>query len=135
MQLFANLICATNKRIIDHRIMLQSHYKILRPGLMIFQKSIKKFVTALVLSLLLVPFSRYISPLTTIDGVQVYLAYLPMGLLIAMVFIYGRTAIIPLIISSAVTFSCVLHLSFVALASFVFCLIFPIIVCSIIARH
>lgn len=102
---------------------------------MIFQKSIKKFVTALVLSLLLVPFSRYISPLTTIDGVQVYLAYLPMGLLIAMVFIYGRNAIIPLIISSAVTFSCVLHLSFVALVSFVFCLIFPIIVCSIIARH
>ncbi|MFP2506896.1 EAL domain-containing protein [Buttiauxella gaviniae] len=102
---------------------------------MIFQKSLKKFVTALVLSLLLVPFSRYISPLTTIDGVQVYLAYLPMGLLIAMVFIYGRTAIIPLIISSVVTFSCVLHLSFVALASFVFCLIFPIIVCSIIARH
>ncbi|WP_241767193.1 EAL domain-containing protein [Buttiauxella noackiae] len=115
--------------------MLQSHYRILRPGLMIFQKSIKKFLTALVLSLLLVPFSRYISPLTTIDGVQVYLAYLPMGLLIAMVFIYGRTAIIPLIISSVVTFSFVLHLSFVALASFVFCLIFPIIVCSIIARH
>lgn len=104
-------------------------------GLMIFQKFIRKSVTALVLCLLFVPFSRYISPQTTIDGTLTYLAYLPVSLMIAMVFIYGRTAIIPLIVASFVTFSWCLHLSWVALAAFIFCLIFPIIICSMIARY
>ncbi|RJT20302.1 EAL domain-containing protein [Buttiauxella izardii] len=102
---------------------------------MIFQKCFRKSVTALVLCLLLVPFSRYISPLTTIDGDQVYLAYLPVSLMIAMVFIYGRAAIVPLIISSAMTFALFLHMSFVALVAFVFCLIIPIVICSLITRY
>lgn len=102
---------------------------------MIFKKTIRKHATALVLCLLLVPFSRYISPLTTMGGHQIYLSYLPISLMIAMVFIYGRAAIIPLIISLVVTFSWYLQLSLAALAVFVICLIFPIVVCSIITRY
>lgn len=102
---------------------------------MIFKKTIKKYVTALVLCLLLVPFSRYISPLATVGGHQIYLAYLPVSFMIAMVFIYGRVAILPLIISSVVTFAFCLQLSLIALTAFVICLILPIVVCSMIARY
>ncbi|TNV20244.1 sensor domain-containing phosphodiesterase [Buttiauxella sp. B2] len=102
---------------------------------MIFNTSIRKYATALVLCLLLFPFSRYISPLTTVGGHQIYLAYLPVSLMIAMVFIYGRVAIVPLIISSVVTFSFFLNFPFIALAAFIICLIFPIIICSMIVRY
>lgn len=102
---------------------------------MIFTKPIRKYVIALVLCLLLVPFSRYISPLTTVGGHQIYLAYLPVSLMIAMVFIYGRAAIIPLIVSSVVTFAFCLHFSLTALAAFIICLILPIVVCSMITRY
>ncbi|MEW7311819.1 EAL domain-containing protein [Buttiauxella gaviniae] len=102
---------------------------------MILNTTIKKSVTALVLCLLLVPLSRYISPSTTIDGKQIYLAYLPLSLMIAMVFIYGRVAILPLILASAAAFSLCLHFSFMPLMVFVFCLIFPITFCSFMARY
>ncbi|MGB7802325.1 EAL domain-containing protein [Buttiauxella sp.] len=102
---------------------------------MTFQKLLKKSVTALVLSLLFIPLSRYISPATIIEGKQIYLAYLPISFMIAMVFIYGRVAVIPLIIASTVTYSFCLNISWLSLIIFVFCLIFTITVCSMVARY
>ncbi|WP_183270120.1 EAL domain-containing protein [Buttiauxella sp. A111] len=102
---------------------------------MTFKKMIKKSVTALVLSLLFVPLSRYISPSTVIEGKQIYLAYLPISFMIAMVFIYGRVAIIPLLIASIAAYSFCLKISWFALLVFVFCLILTISLCSMMARY
>ena len=102
---------------------------------MSFKKMIKKFATALVLSLLLIPLSRYFSPATVIESKQIYLAYLPISFMIAMVFIYGRVAIIPLTIASLVAYSFCLNISLLGLIVFVFCLIFSISVCSMMARY
>ncbi|SUW62779.1 Cyclic di-GMP phosphodiesterase YfgF [Buttiauxella agrestis] len=102
---------------------------------MTFPIIIKKSLTALVLCLLLLPLSRYLSPSTIIDGKHTYLAYLPASFMIAMVFLYGRLAIIPLIIASIVTFSYSLDLATPALLAFTFSLIFPIAVCSLVTRY
>lgn len=102
---------------------------------MTFPIIIKKSLTALVLCLLLLPLSRYLSPSTIIDGKHTYLAYLPASFMIAMVFLYGRLAIIPLIIAAIVTFSYSLDLANLALLAFTFSLIFPIIICSLATRY
>ncbi|MCE0825460.1 EAL domain-containing protein [Buttiauxella sp. A2-C2_NF] len=102
---------------------------------MTFRKMIKKSVTALVLSLLLVPLSRYISPATVVESKQIYLAYLPISFMIAMVLIYGRLGIIPLIIASIIAYSFCLKISWFAVVIFVLCLVSAISVCCMMARY
>jgi FOG: EAL domain len=71
----------------------------------------RKFCVALVLSLIAIPFARFVSPKTVIDGLDIYLAWLPLSACFALILLFGRVAIIPLIISFAMVNSFVVHLS------------------------
>ncbi|NIF46428.1 EAL domain-containing protein [Enterobacter sp. Ap-1006] len=102
---------------------------------MIIYKMIKKIAVALALCLLLIPFSRYISPTTVVDGHKTYLAYLPLSFIMAMIIIYGRSAIIPLTLGSLVIYSWLLDLAVVPLVAFIFCLLFPLLIASLITRR
>lgn len=102
---------------------------------MIFHKLVKKSIAALVLCLLLTPFARYISPTTVVDGHKVYLAYLPVSLLISLFLIFGREAIVPLFIGTTIAFFIVLGLPFIPLFVFVLCLLFPLLISCFIARY
>ena len=58
---------------------------------------------AQILCLVIVPVSRYISPKTFLDGHYVYLAWLPLSVMLAVIFLFGRHAILPIIFSFALT--------------------------------
>lgn len=72
---------------------------------------VRKFCLALIMSLVAIPFSRYISPTAFYDGHSVYLAWLPLGVMIALIMLFGRHAIVPLAIGFTVTNYWQLHLS------------------------
>lgn len=96
---------------------------------------IRKSIIASVLCLLFMPLARYISPTTIVDGSKVYLAYLPLSLLISLVLIFGRAAVLPIMIGTFITFSFALKLPAIPLAIFIFCLIFPVLLASILTRY
>ncbi len=102
---------------------------------MIIYKAIKKIAVALALCLLFIPFSRYISPTTVVDGHKTYLAYLPLSFIMAMIIIYGRSAILPLTLGSLIIYSWLLDLAVVPLVAFIFCLLFPLLIASLITRR
>ena len=63
-----------------------------------FNIDIRKTFLALVVCLISIPLARFISPLAIVDGNQVFLAWLPLSMMYAVIFIFGRYAIAPLII-------------------------------------
>ncbi|MDR2263398.1 MAG: EAL domain-containing protein [Enterobacter asburiae] len=58
---------------------------------------------ALLLCLIAVPFSRYISPRAIVNGHDVYLAWLPLSVMLAVILLFGRRAIIPILLSFTAT--------------------------------
>ena len=68
-----------------------------------FNIRIKKTLLALLVCVIAIPLSRFISPQTIIDGNKIYLAWLPLSLMYPVLFIFGRYAIVPLIIAFAIT--------------------------------
>lgn len=54
---------------------------------------------SLLLCLIAVPFSRYISPRAIVNGHDVYLAWLPLSVMLAVILLFGRRAIIPILLS------------------------------------
>ena len=67
------------------------------------RNNLQLFMLAQILCLVIVPFSRYISPKTFLDGHYVYLAWLPLSVMLAVIFLFGRHAILPIIFSFALT--------------------------------
>jgi uncharacterized membrane protein YidH (DUF202 family) len=65
--------------------------------------NINIFIIALALCLVAVPFSRYISPHAIVNGHDVYLAWLPLSVMLAVILLFGRRAIIPVLLSFIVT--------------------------------
>lgn len=61
--------------------------------------SSRKFFIALTIALIAIPFARYVSPQTVIDGSVVYLAWLPLSASFALMLLFGHHAVLPLIIS------------------------------------
>ncbi len=96
--------------------------------------NIKKFFVALVLCFLLMPVARYLSPKAVIDGQSLYLAYLPLSVMVAMLFLFGRHAILPIIIVMGVSYSQRYSLDALQLSAFLFCFAAPFILCSAICR-
>lgn len=96
--------------------------------------NVKRFFVALVLCFLLVPVARYISPKAIIDGQALYLAYLPLSVMVAMLLLFGRHAIAPLIIVLAISYSHRYPLSVFQLGAFLFCLMAPFILCGAICQ-
>ena len=102
---------------------------------MSFHKLIRKSFISLVLCIVLTPLARYISPETVLAGNKVYLAYLPLSLMIALLFIFGRAAVAPLVIGSTLVFSQILKVPLIPLISFVACLLLPLFLACLIARY
>lgn len=77
-----------------------------------FNIKIKKTLLALLVCFIAIPLSRFISPQTIIDGNQIYLAWLPLSLMYAVLFIFGRYAVAPLVIAFAITNAWIIDLTF-----------------------
>lgn len=95
---------------------------------------IKKFLLVLLMGLVAIPFSRYLSPTAFYDGHSVYLAWLPLGVMIALVMLFGRHAIVPLIISFTVTNYWQLHLSPANSLLLLFCQLSAVCLSSLVLR-
>lgn len=93
----------------------------------------KKFVLALLLSLIAIPFSRFLSPATQIDGHAIYLAWLPLSVMLAMLLLFGRHAVLPLTLAFATTNAWLLPLPFPQSLVLLFCQLFAVFVsCGIL---
>lgn len=58
---------------------------------------------ALALCLIAVPVSRYLSPRAIVNGHDVYLAWLPLSVMLAVILLFGRRAILPILLGFTVT--------------------------------
>ncbi len=76
---------------------------------------------ALALCLIAVPFSRYISPRAIVNGHDVYLAWLPLSVMLAVILLFGRRAIIPVLLSFTITNIFVVDLAPLQYAVLLFC--------------
>ena len=95
--------------------------------------SFRKFIIAFILCLIAVPISRYISPRAIIDSSNVYLAWLPLSVMLAMLLLFGRHAVLPIIISFAIVNEWLLSLPFNQAAILLFCQTFSVFaVCAIV---
>ncbi|WP_063930414.1 MASE1 domain-containing protein [Enterobacter cloacae] len=65
--------------------------------------NVKIFIIALTLCLIAVPVSRYLSPRAIVNGHDVYLAWLPLSVMLAVVLLFGRRAILPIVLGFTVT--------------------------------
>ncbi len=88
---------------------------------------------ALALCLIAVPFSRYISPRAIVNGHDVYLAWLPLSVMLAVILLFGRRAIIPVLLGFTITNIFVVDLAPLQYAVLLFCQTFSVFaVCGII---
>ncbi len=93
----------------------------------------KSFLLALALCMIVVPFSRLISPKSVVDGFEVYLAWMPLSVMLAIVLLFGRQAILPIIISFAILNEWNLQLSAKQDLILLFCQVFSTLaVCAIL---
>lgn len=65
--------------------------------------NVKIFIIALTLCLIAVPVSRYLSPRAIVNGHDVYLAWLPLSVMLAVILLFGRRAILPILLGFTVT--------------------------------
>ena len=65
--------------------------------------NVKIFIIALAICLIAVPFSRYLSPRAIVNGHDVYLAWLPLSVMLAVILLFGRRAILPILLGFTVT--------------------------------
>jgi len=95
--------------------------------------SAKLFLLALTFSLFSIPFARFLSPATVIDGNAIYLAWLPLSVTLAMLLLLGRQAILPLLIAFTLTNAWMQPLPVLQSAMLLFCQLFaPVLACSIL---
>lgn len=94
---------------------------------------VRKFLLALIICLVVIPGSRFISPRTIVDASEVYLAWLPLSAMLALLLLFGRHGIIPIAISFAVVNAYFFHLPFTEAAVLLFCQLFPVLlVCALV---
>ena len=81
---------------------------------------------ALALCLIAVPFSRYLSPRAIVNGHEVYLAWLPLSVMLAVILLFGRKAIIPVLLSFTITNIFLIDLAPLQYAVLLFCQTFSV---------
>ncbi|WP_058912679.1 EAL domain-containing protein [Entomohabitans teleogrylli] len=95
---------------------------------------IRKFAVALALFLVFMPLVRILSPKIVLDGQTLYLAWLPLSFMVAMILVFGRIAALPLVISLFVLLSMHFTLSALQIMVFMLCIAAPLLLCSAIVR-
>jgi len=94
---------------------------------------IRKFFIALILCLVVTPIARYISPQAVVDASQVYLAWLPLSVMVAILLLFGRHGILPNIIAFALVNEWYFHLPLAESAVLLFCQFSTVLmVCAIV---
>ncbi|MEH0884234.1 EAL domain-containing protein [Enterobacter sp. UNJFSC 003] len=88
--------------------------------------NVKIFIIALALCLVAVPFSRYLSPRAVVNGNDVYLAWLPLSVMLAMILLFGRRAIIPILLSFSITNIFIIDLAPLQYLVLLFCQTFSV---------
>jgi EAL domain-containing protein (putative c-di-GMP-specific phosphodiesterase class I)/GGDEF domain-containing protein len=88
--------------------------------------NVKIFMIALALCLIAVPFSRYLSPRAIVNGHEVYLAWLPLSVMLAVILLFGRKAIIPVLLSFTITNIFLIDLAPLQYAVLLFCQTFSV---------
>lgn len=96
--------------------------------------NVKIFISALFICLLAIPFSRYISPRAVVDGYDVYLAWLPLSVMLAVTLLFGRRAIIPILLSLITTNLYYLPLTVFQHAVLLFCQTLPVFAACAVVR-
>lgn len=95
--------------------------------------SAKKFLLAFTVSLFSIPFARFLSPGTVIDGNAIYLAWLPLSVILSMLLLLGRQAILPLVMAFTLTNAWIQPLPVPQAAMLLFCQLFaPVVSCGIL---
>ncbi|EKM0371322.1 sensor domain-containing phosphodiesterase [Cronobacter turicensis] len=64
-----------------------------------YRHGLRKSGIALLLCVLLLPLARLLSPEAIVDGEGIYLTFLPLSLMLAMIYLFGRYALLPLALS------------------------------------
>ncbi|MDI7384731.1 EAL domain-containing protein [Cronobacter dublinensis] len=99
-----------------------------------YRHGLRKSGLALLLCVLLLPLARWLSPKAVVDGEGIYLTYLPLSLMLAMIYLFGRYAIIPLALSLLLFYGWYFPLNSLQLLAFVFCFLGPLVVVCGISR-
>ncbi|MGD8164098.1 EAL domain-containing protein [Pantoea sp. FN0307] len=95
---------------------------------------LKKKLTAFGLLIFFTPLAHFLSPLYLVADRTVYLCYLPYGLAIAAIYIFGRSAVVPLYLAFFITFQLCFSLFSLA-AALAFAFLTPLFVsCWLIRR-
>lgn len=95
---------------------------------------VRKFLLALILCLVAIPVSRFISPSTIVDASNVYLAWLPLSVTLAIILLFGRHGILPVIIGFALINESFLRLPAAEAAVLLFCQLFSVLLMCAIVR-
>ncbi|ALB63591.1 FIG00553564: hypothetical protein [Cronobacter condimenti 1330] len=97
-----------------------------------YRHGLRKSGIALLLCVLLLPLARMLSPLAVVDGEAIYLSYLPLSLMLAMIYLFGRYALAPLALSFFIFYAWFFPLNSLQLLAFVLSFLLPIIfVCAV----
>ncbi|ROP63007.1 EAL domain-containing protein (putative c-di-GMP-specific phosphodiesterase class I) [Enterobacter sp. BIGb0383] len=94
----------------------------------------RKFALALLLCIIFIPVSRTLSPQAIIDNHGIHLAWLPMSVMMSMMLLFGRHAVLPLIIGFAITNCWYFDLSLVQAALLLFCQLSAFLAICVVVR-
>jgi len=95
---------------------------------------VKVFLIVLIMCIAIVPFSRFISPRAQVDASEIFLAWLPFSVSLAMLLLFGRRAIFPLVVGFALVYERLLDLNLLQTGVFLFCFFFPLLLSCTIVR-
>ncbi len=95
---------------------------------------LRKSGIALLLCVLLLPLARLLSPKAIVDGAGIYLTFLPLSLMLAMIYLFGRYALFPLVITFLFFYGCFFPLNSQQLLAFIASFLLPVILTCAILR-
>ncbi|CBG89557.1 bifunctional diguanylate cyclase/phosphodiesterase [Citrobacter rodentium] len=96
--------------------------------------NIRIFALAITLSIIAIQFSRFISPLAAVDSSYIYLSWLPLCVMFAVLLIFGRRGVAPIVLGMFITNLWNLDLSFTQSVVLLFCQIFCVLGVCALAR-
>ncbi|ELY2732439.1 sensor domain-containing phosphodiesterase [Cronobacter sakazakii] len=95
---------------------------------------LRKSGIALLLCVLLLPLARLLSPKAIVDGAGIYLTFLPLSLMLAMIYLFGRYALFPLVITFLFFYGWFFPLNSQQLLAFIASFLLPVILTCAILR-
>lgn len=97
-------------------------------------KHVTQFSLAFILCLAAITISRFLSPTALIDSGDTFLAWLPLSAMLAIILIFGRRGIVPVVLSFAVVNSWLMDLTVREGLLLLFCQIAPVVLACTVVR-